>query len=275
MCLYAYLDYREFLRDFYLAQKSRNKGYSYRVFAQKAKLASPNYLKLVIDKKRRITEKTMDAFIKGLTLNQAEANYFRALVAYKESTTSEQQNIFLDEILRLKRRATATTELQEDKYEILRRWHHWAIREMILLKDFAADPAFIAKKLSFLITSEEAKASLSLLESLEFYKKDEAGKYRLTEPLISTTDDISSKLIRDLHIQFMQLALNALIRLPVQKRMVQGVTIALPQEKIATVKNKIKTLCKEISEMFDENYQNDQVFHLVVNFFPLSTETSL
>ncbi len=270
--LFEYLDYRDFLRDFYQTQKSRNSCYSYRAFALKARLASPNYLKLVIDGKRRITDKTIDCFIKGLNLKPLEIRYFKSLILYNESEELEVKDKHLQKMLILKRSASEAAQLRKDRYDILRCWYHWAIREMVLLKNFSADPNLIAKSLGYRITPEEAQESMAILERLQFLEKGEDGKYKLNEPLISTTDEISSKIIRDLHAQFMQLAFDSVMKLSVEKRVVQGVTIALPREQIDKVKEKIKILCKDISEMFREDYQNDQVFHLVINLFPLSND---
>ena len=53
--VFDYLDYRAFLRDHYLDKKQRQ-GLSFRGFSKRAGLKSPNYLKLVIDGQRNLTE---------------------------------------------------------------------------------------------------------------------------------------------------------------------------------------------------------------------------
>ena len=47
--VYAYLDYRAFLRDFYAEKKANNPVFSYRSFSKRAGVASLNYLKLVVE----------------------------------------------------------------------------------------------------------------------------------------------------------------------------------------------------------------------------------
>lgn len=271
MSLFSYLDYRDYLRDFYHRQKSLHPWYSYRVFAEKAQLSSPNYLKLVIDRKRPITEKNLPLFIKGLSLNKREAKYFRLLVLFQESKNQDHKNTTHKKILELQRASQLGAELAQDRYEILSRWHHWVIREMILLKNFKLDGHWVAKKLNFLITPEEAEHSLKKLEQLGFFTREQE-LVKLSEPLICTSDGITSAVIRDLHAQFIELGHQALMKLPVEKRTVQGATIALPKEQIPVVSEKIKAFCREISEMFSDTYENDQVFHLTVNFFPLTQE---
>jgi uncharacterized protein (TIGR02147 family) len=52
--VYRYLDYRAFLRDFYEAKKAKSRTFSYRAFSKRAGVASPNYLKLVIEGQRSL-----------------------------------------------------------------------------------------------------------------------------------------------------------------------------------------------------------------------------
>ncbi len=54
-----------------------------------AKIRSPNYLKLVIDGKRRITERSLEAFVLGLKLQGVESEYFRNLVRSEEADDSQ------------------------------------------------------------------------------------------------------------------------------------------------------------------------------------------
>lgn len=268
--IYEYTDYRAYLTDFYRSQKAKNPWYSFRVFADRANLASPNYLKLVMDNKRRITDKTLERFVKGLNLNSLEAQYFRALVKYNECFDHTQKNFLKDELARLRRIAGTVPVVRSNDHDILKHWYTWAIREMVLLKDFVLDPRAIVARLRNSISEQSASFSLTLLKRLNYIGTLPSGRSVLRAPVLSTTHEISSTSIRNLHGQFLRLAYDAVFTLPVAERSINGVTIALPTAKIDEVREKIKLLCKEISEMFDETYQNDNVYHVVVTFFPLT-----
>jgi len=54
LAVYAYLDYRAFLRDYYAERKAASRAFSYRAFSKRAGVSAPNYLKLVIDGKRSL-----------------------------------------------------------------------------------------------------------------------------------------------------------------------------------------------------------------------------
>ena len=273
MNIFEYKDYREFLRDYYNEQKRRNKGYSYRLFARHAALASPNYLKLVIEGTRRITDKSLPHFVKGLKLNDNEEQYFRAMVNYQESTDEDDRQTSLADIKKLAaKNQMQVLELSEARNEILKSWHHWAVREMVLLADFSDNPQWISEKLRGLISVEQAKESMELLLRLRFIIR-EAGKYVLSEPLISTSDEVLSPLLQNLHWQFSDLAMQTMATQPVSVREMSGLTLAVPKSSVAEIKAAIKKFRRELNQTFSTEGKNEVVYHLAVHFFPLTSDT--
>jgi len=268
--LFDYWDYRSYLRDFYVREKSRHASYSFRVFALRAKIASPNYLKLVIDGERRITDKTLPQFIRGLKLTKGEADYFRNLVLYQETIDTEAKESHLATLLRIRRRhRTKIHHLHEDRYEILRNWHHWAIRELVLVKNFSDDPKWIAQKLGHRITPLQARESLQLLVRLGFVRK-ESDRWTVGESLLTTGDDVTSMMIRGLHKQFMDLSTQSLLNDPLSEREVSGLTVAIPRSKVPEVKHQIREFRRELNRSLSTTPQNEEVYHLIVSFFPLT-----
>src|SRR5688500_3926269 len=89
--VFAYLDYRAFLRDYYIEQKARGRGFSYRVFSRRAGLRSPNYLKLVIDGERNLTGEMALRFAKACTLADDEAEYLADLVVFNQASTATER----------------------------------------------------------------------------------------------------------------------------------------------------------------------------------------
>ena len=51
--IYTYTDYRKFVKDYYLSKKKSIRRFSYRSFSEKAGFSSPNFIKLVIDGKKK------------------------------------------------------------------------------------------------------------------------------------------------------------------------------------------------------------------------------
>lgn len=271
MNIFEYSDYRAYLRDFYNLQKKKSRSYSFRVFANCARLNSPNYLKLVIDGARRVTDKNLPNFIRGLSLNPIEANYFRNLVLFQETEDSDARSVYQLELARLQvqfKKKAKTIEAY--RREILRHWCHFVIREMVLLKDFRNDPHWVSKKLKGKITPAQAQESLEILERLEFIKQKENGTYIQTEPLITTTDEVSSKMLRRLHRQFMELGIESLQSDPIQEREFSGLTLALPKSAVSKLKQIIKEFRKDLNRTFSDLKDNEEVYYLSVNLYPVT-----
>jgi uncharacterized protein (TIGR02147 family) len=240
------------------------------VFANKAKLVSPNYLKLVMDGERPLTDKNLLKFIRGLGLDSKEADYFKALVAYQDCKDTEEKSARMKELARIRtRHSRQALELSRDRTQILKSWHHWVIRELILLKDFNEDPAWIAGRLRNRISAKEAQESLELLQRLQFVRR-QGGKLVLSEPLITTQDEVSSRLLRNIHQQLIELGIESMFNDPMEQREFGGLTIALPKSKLPKLKESIKNFRKELNKVFSDDQGNEEVYHLVIGFFPVT-----
>jgi uncharacterized protein (TIGR02147 family) len=272
--IFQYGDYRTFLSDFYRREKERSPTFSYRSFARRAGLASPNYLKLVIDGNRPVTDKNLPAFLRGLKLPASEAEYFRVLVGMKETRDDKEKVDLLERMLKLRLKHSGDPlQVDKDRWEILRSWHHWAIREMVQLRDFTPDPAWIASRLGRKITPAQARESLELLLRLEFLKRDpETGRLRQADAMITTADEISNLIIRHIHRQFVELGLVSLFHDPVGVREITGVTLSLREDQVPAFKKMLKEFRRELNRQFSNaaETQAEHVYHLEMMFFPVT-----
>ena len=125
--VFAYLDYRAFLRDHYESRKGR--GFSFRAFARKANLGSPNYLKLVMDGERNLSGPMAARFARACGLEGDAAAYFEDLVHLGQARTSTERAAAYD---RLKgfRRYRSVQKLELDHAEYHSTWYLPAIREL-------------------------------------------------------------------------------------------------------------------------------------------------
>jgi uncharacterized protein (TIGR02147 family) len=273
--LFVFEDYRAFLRAYYVEQKNRNKGFSFRLFARHAGLASPNYLKLVIEGNRRITDKSLPNFVKGLRLSKEEEGYFKALVAYQEAKDTDTRENSKDELARLRaRNLKRVAELEETRADYLKHWYHLAVRELVTLDGFKPCPAWISSMLRHRITEEQAKESLELLLKLGFVKVQH-GVYVLAEPLLTSGDEISNRrvagLIQNIHRQMSDLAMKTMEEEAKEWRELNGLTLAVPLSKVPEIKNAIKRFSRELNQTFSSEEANEAVYYLAVQFFPLTT----
>src|SRR5689334_11331923 len=92
--VFHFLDYREYLRVFYRFKKNTQPKYSFALFSSKAKIKSPNCLKVVMDGRRNLTTDRVLKFAKALDLNPAETDYWDNLVSLNHSKSVEQKKYY-------------------------------------------------------------------------------------------------------------------------------------------------------------------------------------
>src|SRR6185436_18708226 len=77
--IFAYLNYRDFLRDFYQEQKAKNPVFSYQYFANRAGFKSKSFLKLVIDGRKNLTGSSLEKMAQAMKLSPKAFSYFEDL----------------------------------------------------------------------------------------------------------------------------------------------------------------------------------------------------
>jgi len=270
--LFDYFDYREYLHDYYQHHKRRNAAYSYRLFARKAKLGSPNYLKLVVDGKRRITDRTLYQFARGLGLSRDEEKYFRELVMYQEVSDPDSKELHLRSLLKYQEKQRIATPLRADRIKFLLDWYHAVVRELVATKGFREDPAWISRRLAGKITEAQAKESLELLERLQILSRSTGGKLEQREPLLTSSDEVPSHVIRSLHRTYLRKAINSIFSVPLDKRELSGLVISVPSHRLKEIKEEIKEFRKKLNRKYGLDRDGDEVYFVGLYMFPVTVK---
>ncbi len=268
--LFDYFDYREYLHDYYLFHKKKNVSYSYRLFARKAKLGSPNYLKLVVDGKRRITDRTLYQFARGLGLSRDEEKYFRELVMYQEVSDPDSKEQHLRSLLKYQEKQRTATPLRSDKIKFLLDWHHSVIRELVATKGFKEDPAWIARRLGGKISESQAKESVELLIRLHLVHRHIDGKLFQKEPLLTSSDEVPSHVIRGLHRTYLRKAISSIFSVPMDKREMSGLIVSVPNHRLKEVKEEIKEFRRKLNRKYGMDSDGDEVYFIGLYLFPVT-----
>jgi len=133
-----YMNYREYLRDFFKEKKRELRFYSYRLFSLKAGLKSPNFLKLVIKGERNLSKQSVYKFSKALNLSKKETDYFENLIFFNQSKTLDEKNFFLSRIMEYRERCDPC-KIEETEYDDYSHWYNPVIRELVGAADFKGD----------------------------------------------------------------------------------------------------------------------------------------
>jgi uncharacterized protein (TIGR02147 family) len=262
-----YLDYRDFLKDFYEEKKAQSPWYSYRIFASHIGLDT-SYLAKVILKKRHLATKSISKVAKYCALGDRDAECFEAIVYFNKAKTERQSRLYFERILSMKDIAART--LVSRQYEYYTRWYYSAIRSVLEYFDFHNDYALLGNHLNPAIGSREARKAVQLLVSLGLIRKDESGRYWPTDAAISTGPQWSSAAINAFQEETIGLARESLARHPKATRDISTVTMALSDGQFKEIKERIREFRSSLITFVNEDTRPDRVYHMNFQLVPLT-----
>lgn len=273
--IFGYLDYRAFLRDSYEHKKRHQRGFSYRWFARKAGLSSPNFLQLVIQGKRNLSSESAQRFAEALGLDTTESRFLGDLVSFNQATTPAEKNAHYERLSSYrKHRAVRALELSE--FEYYSRWYVPVIRELVTCDGFEESPEWIASKLIPPITPAQASQALELLLRLGFLVREEGGRLVQADPLLSTGPEVRSLAVGNFHRQMMERAAASIELVEREWRDISALTVALGPEAFKLFKQKIVQLRSELLGLSAAEKTPTRVIQLNFQLFPLAnTEEAL
>ena len=270
--VFEYLDYREFLKDYYNSKKEANPAFSLRVFSDKIGFKAKDFISRVMNGDKNLSNQSIPKVASGLRLGKHETEFFIGLVKFNQAETTEERNAAFEEMqaaLKVVRFAEKQHILGHAQYMVYSHWRHLTIRSLIGLFGFDGDYEALAKQVHPKITAEEAKKSVKLLEECELIKKNEKGNYALTENAITTGDRTSKLALRGFHQHCLKLAADSIDRDPPGSRHISGLTLGISQEGYERIVERINAFRKEIALIAEEDKNSDKVFQLQFALFPV------
>jgi len=267
--IFEYLDYREYLKDFQLDRQSRSVAFSVRAFLKRAEISSPSFFRQVVDGERNLTDKTLAAFLTAMRLKSSEADYFRSLVHFCQAHTSDEKQLFYRQLREIGTQAKVRI-VGEDHYAFYEHWYTPVLRELVCLQAFGNDYTALAKRLRPVITASEARQSMRILTDLGFIAANPDGSWRQTEPLLHTGFEVQSIAVRSFNRQMIQLAAEALDRVPTQERNITGVTMAVSEQTYGLITEEIRAFQDKILRLVEQDPSADRVYQMNVMLFPVS-----
>jgi uncharacterized protein (TIGR02147 family) len=265
--VFAFLDYRAFLRAFY--QRGQRQRLSYRAFSRRAKLRSPNYLKLVIEGQRNLSLQMAERFASACSLSGEAARYFRELVAFNQATEPEQRDTCYRRLLGFRRyREIQRLDVAQDAYHS--RWYLPAIRELAARPDFRDDADWIAALLEPPIRPAEARQALDVLLELGMLTRTANGCLKQAQSLVTTGAETQSQHIASYHATMMAQAERAMNELPAEERDISSLTLCLSPSGLAQVKEAMARFRRELLQLSELEQRPTQVIQLNFQVFPLT-----
>jgi uncharacterized protein (TIGR02147 family) len=264
-----YTDFRLFLKDYYKEQKNRFPHFSYRFFCNKAGLKSPSHFLEIIEGRRKLTSKMLDAFIKGMALTESDARYFTALVGFNQSRNNTEKQQFLLQMRGLKRKVNQAL-VPVDHYDYYSKWYNVIIRELACLFDWGEDYSLLAKSVVPPIRKNEARESINFLLRAGFLEKREDGRYYQSDPALTSGPEVCSLGIRDYNRFMAGRVQDAIEEFPTTERDIQTLTVGISGDGYRMIKQETQEFLSRLVRIVDDDKNADRVYNINVHCFPLS-----
>lgn len=272
--VFAYLDFRAYLRDAFQARQAREPKFSYRAFAKLAGYASPNLLQLIITGRRDLPSSHLPGTIRALDLNKQEADFFANLVGFTQAEGFEEKNFHYQRIHR-SRKYAAVKPVEKGQFEYFDQWYHPVVRELLIHGEFDGSMAWIASRVSPPITSSQAAKSVELLESLGLIRRDAAtGRWRHAEASISTPAEVESLAVANYHRSILRLASDAIEAHGPDRRDLRAVTLGIPRSALPDLKKRMEEFWRDLITLGDARGKVEDVVQVSLQLFPMTRTPS-
>lgn len=267
--LFAYTDYRLFLRDWYAEKKQGSRHFSLRMLAEKSGFKARDFLLRVMRGDRNLSLDGAQKLSKYFRFSEKQADYFQTLVQFNQAAnTAEKEECWrrLSEI----QKYGSHQKLRHEQFEYFSSWYHSAIRSLLTVMDCDDDWEKVARLLDPPITPKQAKDSVDLLLRLGLLQREGRGRYTVSHPALSTGDEVASLAVAGFHKASMDLVRRSIDRHPAPARDISGVTMSLSRDGFRRIKSELQAFRKKVMAIASEDRAEDMVYQLNLHFIPLT-----
>lgn len=269
LSVFKYLDYRAFLRDWYLARKQGRSTISLRAFSKKAGFRSSNLLKLVMDGDRNLTDESATQFAVGLGLNKQETAFFRRLVTYTQATKPDEKDAAYRQLVQSKK-FSELKPIARDAYDYYSTWYHPVVRELVTATACDGTPEWLAARIRPEVTVAQIRKSLELLERLGFIARSPRGRWIQTTPLVTTGPESTEHVLLQYHRALLEITMQRLGETRPADRDVSALTLGVSADQWPVLKQRLQEFRREILHLVSTERHPEIVLSLTTQLLPLA-----
>lgn len=281
--LEKYLDFRLLLNDFYEMKKKQSeksiRPYNYATFSAAADIKSPNYLKMIIEGKRNLSDEMIFKFAKAMSLTKEQTTEFLILTHYSQSKDPAERNLFLKELndFRVKKKLKSG-EIDKAAFEKVPDWIAWVLYSMLDQQNVSFEPGSLARLLRSKASPEEIDLSLKVLADNKKITRDAVtGKIEKVLTATESGEEIPVDLVRKLQAELMYLGLESLFQDSATEREFGSATLALTKEEFEEIRFQLRKLRKQIQKDIGVKRlasKGDRVYQLNMQLYPVTEASS-
>ncbi|MGL1900564.1 MAG: TIGR02147 family protein [Fibrobacterales bacterium] len=268
MNIFDYYNYRSYLKEYYDYKKSIDRTFTFRVFSKLAGIGSPSVYGDLVTGRRNITVALLPKFVKALGLNEKEERYLKQMMHFTHAKTQKSKEETFEVLAKMLPNSIRT--LTRSQREYYKHWYHAAIREALAIFDVGDDLRDLGHFLNPQVSLPNVKKAMKLLQELELIEKID-GHWRPKSGKI-IGDHIDVFTMRAVQKQLIDLGKEAIDVYTPEKRNVSGIAMSVSNKGIERMIRKINMFRREMADLAQSDEEENQVYQLNLQFFPLTKE---
>ena len=266
----TYTGYRQYIADYYADKKAKS-AFTWQEFARAAGFSSPVYLKYVSEGKFNLSEAAVERVASAMHLVDIEREYFREMVRFDHAKTDKAKKESFQKLVAMAESRKAKI-IEADAFRYFDSWKNPVLRELAPSMP-GAKPLALAKACRPKVSAAEVSESLNFLVKANLLQKDEEGNYKQTDKVVTTGPmEVTPVVVRGLHRQMGEIALEAIEGVPQDERHFSGVTLGITQNAYDEIVAEINAFRKKIIEIATRETETDEVYRLNIQFFPMTNK---
>jgi len=244
---FEFQNFEQYLNEEMARRCKINASYSLRAFAQFLQIPASS-LSHLLRGNRHFSTKMIQRLANKLGLSPNEIQYF-----------IKGHGLTNDNYL----------QISQDQFQVISDWFHNALLELTKVKDFRPNIKWIAKALN--ISIPETKSTTERLVRLKHLKiendiwTDISGRF-----VTSIQSNLTSSAAKKNQKKLLEKAIEAIDEIPLEKRDHTGMTMAIDENDLEQIKEKIKLFRRELDKEYGQKKNPTQVYQFNMALFPLS-----
>ena len=229
---------------------------------------SKSLLSLILSGQRKVSLNAAEGLSKALALRGKKRRYFLTLARLHNARTDEEKWNIQNELIKIKE-GVGEDQLEIRQYRLISLWYYSAVYVLLGLKNISQRPEALLARLGRGLRLEQIEQAFRDLKEMGLIEQKE-GRWLQTKSAVTTGSSNKDAALYQYHHQMLKLAMMSL-KLPPARRELQGLTVAIPQDKLKVVKSKINDFISDLNSYLSEFNEAEQVYQLNMQLFELSS----
>lgn len=242
---------------------------SLRQLSKELKISAP-FLSQVLSGQKEFSIEIFRTFKKYFKLDKNELNHVLELLSLSRSESHHQKVAVYNKILKDKKYLESNPD-ELEAFSYLSHWYFVALKEYFSIFPDLKNFSEIRDQFIFKIKNSEIEKALLFLSQEKFIQIDQKkSKVKILKDQVDCYSDIFRLSLSQFHTQMFRLAIEAIILVPREQRLILGNSISLSEKSFEVVKEKIQRLHDEIRDLELHETNKERVYHIGLAAFPMT-----